>query len=72
MPSAWDDLYDSKTELLDGTNPVEPEIEVITDLEVVAYPENGTTPENGQVLFEFDKTIDASLIDSVILIRKDF
>lgn len=72
MPSAWDDLYDSKTELLDDINPVEPEIEVITDLEVVAYPENGTTPENGQVLFEFDKTIDASLIDSVILIRKDF
>ncbi len=72
MPSAWDDLYDSKSELLDGFKEEEPVIEVVEDLDLLTYPENGTTPEKNQLIFEFDHEIDADLIDSVILIRKDF
>lgn len=72
MPSAWDDLYDSKSELLDGFKEEEQPIEVIEELEVLTYPENGVTPEKNQLIFEFDHSIDESLIDSVILIRKDF
>ncbi len=75
MPSAWDDLYDSKTELLDAgllKEAEEPEIEIESELELLAYPENGVTPEKNQLIFEFDKDIDESMIESIIIIRKDF
>ena len=72
MPSPWDDMYDSKTELLDGIKEEEPAIEIISDLELLTYPENGVTPEKNQLIFEFDHPIDEDLIQSIILIRKDF
>lgn len=74
MPGAWDDLYDSKTELLDPQlqKEAEPVIDVISDLELLAYPENGVTPTKNQLIFEFDKDINLEMISSVVLIRKDF
>ena len=74
MPSAWDDLYDSKSEILDSSviDDIEESIDIKTDLELLAFPENGVTPEKNQLIFEFDHPIDESMIDSVILIRKDF
>ena len=73
MPSAWDDLYDSKSEILDSsvTQETEP-IPVESDLELLTYPENGITPEKNQLIFEFDHELDEDMIDGVILIRKDF
>ena len=77
MPGAFDDLYNARTEILDENILAEQEetaevIEVEQDLEILAYPENGITPSNRQFVFEFDKEIDPDLIESVIVIRKDF
>jgi len=78
MPGAFDDLYNAKTEIL-SDNILEEEdaaaaaeIEVEQDLEVLSYPENGVTPQNRQLVFEFDRELDPDLIESVIVIRKDF
>lgn len=77
MPGAFDDLYNARTEILDDSILEEQDetaeaIEVEQDLEVLAYPENGITPSGRQFVFEFDKEIDPDLIESVIVIRKDF
>lgn len=77
LPGAFDDLYNAKTEILDESVLKDQEeaveaIEVEQDLEILAYPENGVTPSDRQFIFEFDKPIDPDLIESVIVIRKDF
>ena len=74
-PGAFDDFYNSKVEILGQEildDQAAEEIEVEQDLEILTHPENGVTPENGQFIFEFDRPLDPSLIDSVIIIRKDF
>ncbi len=74
-PSAFEDFYNAKVELLGQEildDQAAEEIEVEQDLEILAYPQNGTTPENNQFIFEFDRPLDPTSIDSVIVIRKDF
>ena len=74
-PGAFEDFYNAKVELLGQEildDQAAEEIEVEQDLEILAYPQNGITPENNQFIFEFDRPLDPTSIDSVIVIRKDF
>ena len=77
LPSAFDDLYNARTEIFDDNiladqEAAAEEIEVEQDLEILTYPENGVTPENRQFVFEFDKSLDPTSIESIIVIRKNF
>lgn len=74
-PGAFEDFYNAKVELLGQEildEQAAEEIEVEQDLEILTYPQNGVTPENNQFVFEFDRSLDPTSIDSVIVIRKDF
>lgn len=72
MPSAWSDLYGNGLEfaLTSNTNiPDNLEPDIITDLEVLTYPEQGITPK--QFIFEFDKNLNPNL-GEVIVIKREF
>lgn len=74
-PSAFEDFYNAKAEILAPEildDQAAAEIEVEEDLEILTYPENGVTPEDSQFVFEFDRPLDPTSIDSIIVIRKDF
>lgn len=74
-PGAFEDFYNAKAEILGPEildEQAAEDIEVEQDLEILTYPQNGVTPENNQFIFEFDRPLDPDLIDSVVVIRKDF
>ena len=75
IPSAFDDLYNARAEIFDENilaDQAAEDIEVEQDLEILTYPENGVTPEDNQFVFEFDKSLDPTSIESIIVIRKNF
>ena len=74
-PGAFEDFYSAKAEILAPEildDQAAEEIEVEQDLEILAFPENGVTPEDNQFVFEFDRPLDPVSIDSIVIIRKDF
>ena len=74
-PGAFEDFYNAKAEILGSEildEQAAEEIEVEQDLEILTYPENGVTPEENQFIFEFDRPLDPTSIESVVILRKDF